>query len=363
MEKLQLYYHFPFCISKCAYCAFYSRPAVSEEQIDAYIDALIRQTNSFDANGYEVTSVYLGGGTPTVAGANRLSRVLEAVHKSFKLIDNAEITVEANPKTIDYAGLKTLRSAGANRISLGAQSFNNETLRLLKRAHSASDFKACYHNVRDAGFDNVSADLIFALPQEDEKLLSNSLSELIALSPEHISVYGLSLEEGTELWSKKESLSFPDEEGEERQYSLLCAMIADAGYTHYEISNFAKNGFESRHNTGYWKRTPYFGFGAGAHSFFNNRRFCTEADTEKYIQTPMHSALDVTGYDSADIISAAEAEDERIMLGLRLAEGVVINKKVPQFLIDGKLVEIKNGRVCITEKGFRVSNAIISQFI
>lgn len=363
MEKLQLYYHFPFCLSKCAYCAFYSLPAVSDDLIEAYVNELIKQTLAFDSDGYEVSSVFFGGGTPTVAGEKRLSAVLHAVFERFRVQNDAEITVEANPRTIGLDGLRHLKNAGFNRLSLGAQSFNDKTLCLLKRAHNANDFTDCFNSARKAGFHNISADLIFALPNESDEMLLNSVKRLIALSPEHISVYNLSVEEGTELWAKKESLSFPDEEGEERQYTALCSLLASAGYNHYEISNFAKAGFESRHNTGYWKRVPYFGFGAGAHSFFGGRRFSTDACIERYIGSTVNSAFDATNFSTSYVIGDREAEEERIMLGLRLAEGVDINKEVPQFLLDNRLVECRNGRVCITEKGYRVSNAIISQFI
>ncbi len=363
MEKLQLYYHFPFCLSKCAYCAFYSLPCVSEEVIEAYVEALIRQTEGFAEDGFEVCTVYFGGGTPSVVGATRLARLITAIKRKFALSDNAEITVELNPKTINLNGMCLLKEAGANRLSIGAQSFNPETLRLLNRAHSAEDFLHCYDNALKAGFNNISADLIFALPHETTKMLEHSVKTLLSLKPQHISVYGLSVEEGTPLWAKKESLSFPDEEEEERQYELVCSMLNGAGYKHYEISNFALNGYQSRHNTGYWKRTPYFGFGAGAHSFYKNRRFYTEENLQAYINNSKLGYLSPTTFNTACEISDSEAEEERIMLGLRLSEGVELSKSVPKHLIDNGFVTYKDGKVCLTEKGFRVSNAIISQFI
>lgn len=360
---LQLYFHIPFCVSKCAYCAFFSRPDCSDALMSEYTAALIRQTKAFPAEKYKVSSVYFGGGTPTVLGATRLSSVLKAVLERFDVAENAEITFEANPKTVSLADLCTLKAAGFNRVSLGAQSFNDETLRLLGRAHTAADFTACYRNVRRAGFENVSADLIFALPNESTDKLVYSVKTLVGLEPEHISVYGLSVEEGTPLWRQKESLSFPDEDEEERQYNTLCRILADGGYEHYEISNFAKPGYAAQHNVGYWKRIPYFGFGAGAHSFYESRRFCTENDIAAYIENSKRGFLVPTGFDAAKPLSATEAQEERIMLGLRLAEGVRLDAAVPPYITEGGFAVYENGRLSLTEKGFRVSNAIISKFI
>ena len=366
MKRLQLYYHFPFCLSKCIFCAFYSKPAVSKDVINQYIGALIRQTAAFAAecrSEYEISSVYFGGGTPTVAGAESLISVLNAVKSNFRLTDNAEITLEANPRTVSYDELSKLRNAGFNRLSLGAQSFNNATLSLLRRAHTAEDFVCSFEEARKAGFDNISADLIFALPEETTQMLMHSVRSLIKLNPEHISVYGLSIEKGTPLWKQRAEFHFPNEDEEEEQYYALCRELSDAGYCHYEISNFSKPGCESRHNTGYWKRVPYFGFGAAAHSFFRDRRFSAPPDTEQYINKSKNGCFAPTDYECSVPIGPEEAASERIMLGLRLAEGIVLDKPVPQYVFDNGLAVCKNGRFCLTEKGFRVSNAIIASLI
>ncbi len=357
MDKpLMLYYHIPFCISKCAYCAFYSKPCTDTATKEAYKCALIKQTAELEYHGESVVSVYFGGGTPTVMGCEALCEVLEAVKARFSLAKDAEITVEANPKTVDFDGLLLLRKAGFNRLSLGAQSFNDRTLSLLERAHSSADFVQCFSDARRAGFDNISADLIFALPNESTEDFLYSLNTLISLSPEHISVYGLSLEEGTRLYREQNKYSFPDENEEERQYSALCEVLCRAGYVHYEISNFAKAGYESRHNSGYWKRIPYFGFGAAAHSFYGGKRFASVADIDTYISKPELTELEE--------IDEAAAEEERIMLGLRLAEGIEYPfEKVPGYLFDEGYIK-KIGRcIALTEKGFRVSNRIISLLI
>ncbi|MBR6593967.1 MAG: radical SAM family heme chaperone HemW [Clostridia bacterium] len=360
-KKLMLYFHIPFCLSKCAYCAFFSAPCTDEALKAEYTDALIRQLTSFEnAKDYSVSSVYFGGGTPTVLGPDRLVSVLSAAREVFCLEENAEITVEANPKTVTRDCLYSLRQGGFNRLSIGVQSFNNGTLKKLNRAHSAEDAVECFAMARSAGFDNISADLIFALPDEDVSELRHSLDSLIALRPAHISVYGLSIEAGTPLEQNYSSYSFPNEEEEERQYELVCRTLKAAGYGHYEISNFALPNKEARHNTGYWERTEYFGFGAAAHSFFKGKRFSSIAHTERYIALTKEGYLAPTDFDSSAVLSKTDAEEERVMLGLRLSHGVELDRgHVPDMLLREGLAEYSEGRVRLTEKGFRVSNAII----
>ena len=364
MKDLMLYYHIPFCVSKCAYCAFYSIVNADDELKESYTAALIRQTKGFeDSKSYVIRSIYFGGGTPSVLGAERITRILNAIFTTFNVFHDAEITVEVNPCTIDKQGLSLLKAGGVNRLSIGAQSFNNATLKLLNRAHSAEDFVNCYNSARSVGFNNISADLIFSLPQETINDFRFSLKSLIKLEPEHVSVYGLGIEEGTPLFEKQSLYTFPTEDEEEEQYQVLCCMLAEAGYRHYEISNFSKSEFESRHNCGYWKRIPYFGFGAGSHSFFEGKRFETKKDLYSYISKTLEGFTAPTNFDSATTITADEAEEERIMLGLRLSDGVKIKKPVPKYLIDTGLVYIVDNKVCLTEKGFRLSNSIISLLI
>ncbi len=360
-----LYFHIPFCVSKCAYCAFYSIPGWNDRLLDDYTDALIAQVKDFGSQGsFDVSSVYFGGGTPTVLGADRLCRVLEAVKSSAELHLNAEVTLEANPGTVDENALLMLKSYGFNRLSLGAQSFNDATLKLLNRAHTGFQFESCYNSARKVGFDNISADLIFALPNEDVKMLSNSVKRLVELKPEHISVYGLSIEEGTPLYSNKDDYTFPTEDEEELQYEAVCDILIANGYGHYEISNFALEGKEAVHNTGYWKRTPYFGFGAGAHSFWNRRRFSTPQDILAYISNAKKGFLAPTDYFNVSELDAEEEEAERIMLGLRLKEGVALSQDlVPEVVLTSGLGKYADGKLYLTEKGFRVSNAIISMIL
>ncbi len=365
MKDLMLYFHIPFCLSKCSYCAFFSKPECSDGLKKDYVNALIKQIQSFsDAEDYNVCSVYFGGGTPTVLDAAQLCLLLSSVKQRFCLAENAEITVEANPKTVDYEELCALRKAGFNRISLGAQSFNDNTLLLLGRAHNSDDFIECYNNARRAGFTNINADLIFALPEESVSDFEYSLKKLIELKPEHISVYNLGLEEGTKLYNEQESFRFPTEDEEEQQYNILCSQMAAAGYSHYEISNFATIGYESRHNNGYWRRIPYFGFGAGAHSFYHGKRFYSEDDISAFIEKAALGYLEPTNYSTAAFVTDAEAEEERIMLGLRLAEGIALESfDLPAYLFSDGYIKKDGQRIALTEKGFRLSNRIISMLI
>ena len=364
MKDLMLYFHIPFCVSKCAYCSFYSIPKAKEELKEEYATALIRQTKLFEnSDKYTVRSVYFGGGTPTVLGVDRLEKVFNSVFKTFNVINNAEVTIEVNPCTVDKQWLSLLKSIGVNRLSIGAQSFNDKTLKLLNRAHSADDFLRCYSQARKVGFSNISADLIFALPNETLADFTHSVNSLIELKPEHVSIYGLSVDEGTPLFKNKSSYAFPSEDEEEQQYEVLCELLKMAGYSHYEISNFSLPNYESKHNCGYWQRMPYFGFGAGAHSFFKCRRFEAARDVLAFIKNSHISFTAPTNYDTSVPLSEVEAEEERIMLGLRLKRGVEITKPVPKYLLDNGLVKKHGNTVSLTERGFRVSNSIIAMLI
>jgi len=384
MENLMLYFHIPFCVSKCRYCAFYSIPNAKNALKDEYTNALISQIKGFKSirdpsdgkcrtglfypDGFQkkrVSSVYFGGGTPTVLGCNALIKVLKAVLETFSLDEDAEITLEANPGTVSAAELAALRRAGFNRLSIGAQSFNGKTLKSLGRIHTSADFVKTFKAAGWAGFSNISADLMFALPGEALEDFKRSLDALLnTLSPPHISAYGLTLEQGTPLYDHREDYSFPSEDEEEKQYETLCAALAEAGYEHYEVSNFAREGFRARHNTGYWRLCPYFGFGAGAHSFFLGRRFSTPPDINAYIKDVKKGPLAPTGFQNAPETGEKEAEEERIMLGLRLSDGVDLGDFAPpEYLFKQGLIVKKDEKICLTEKGFRVSNRVIGLII
>ncbi len=355
-KGLSLYVHFPFCVKKCAYCAFFSVPSNDETLFDSYAESCVRDIKAIPKS--VISTVYFGGGTPTVLGEKRLAKVLDAVFACHTVTENAEITTEANPGTVNADGLRTLRESGFNRLSLGLQSANDETLRRLGRIHDFRKFCDCYDDAAKF-FDNISVDVMFALPNDDPKPTFDFVKEL---SPKHISAYSLILEENTPLFKKQKDYVFPSEDEEEEQYAYLCAALSD--YEHYEISSFAKKGYESRHNSAYWKRSDYIGIGPAAHSFWKNRRFSCPNDIRSFINGP--SFPFDTDFETSPEISQEEAEEERVLLGLRLAEGVTIPQSAygtAQKFVDAGYATLDNGVFAMNEKGFRISNYIISNIL
>ncbi len=364
-NNLSFYIHIPFCINKCDYCAFYSLPNQTDEAKQAYFEALTRQISSFSTER-EIDTVYFGGGTPTVLGIDRLCKLLSLIKKRFTLKEGCEITVEVNPKTVNALSLADLKNAGFNRLSIGVQASDDSVLRSIGRIHSFDDAKACIRDARSVGFANISADIIFALPNQSSEAFEKCIYDIMSTNPDHISAYSLQLEEGTPLYTRRDMLDFPDEESEEAQYNSLCEILKSNGYLHYEISSFCKQGFESRHNLNYWARNEYIGFGAAAHSFYNGKRFSNIADVQKYITFSHDGLYAPTDYDDAPFITEPEAEEERIMLNLRTNRGAIIPDSAREAAqkiaklgygdFDGKILTLNS-------RGFRVSNSIISEIV
>ncbi len=359
-RDVSLYIHFPFCVKKCAYCAFFSAPCQNEELKDEYERAVIRRIESLPE--INVKTVYFGGGTPTVMGSARLCRILVSIFKKYNIESNTEITLEANPGTVDAEDLYDLHSAGFNRLSLGMQSADDSTLKTLGRIHDNGTFLKCYEDARKY-FGNVSLDAIFGLPGDG---FSATVKQITDLDPEHVSAYSLMIEEGTPLYENRDKYVFPDENEEDAQYETLCRELGAHGYRHYEISSFAKLGYGSAHNTVYWKRGEYIGIGPAAHSFYNSRRFETPKDTQRFIKRSVLPFLSDTDYESAMPLTPEESEEERVMLGMRLADGVKLPKdkteKAKKFAESG-FGTFKDGVFALNETGFRVSNAIIAELI
>ena len=362
MDKtLGLYIHIPFCKAKCAYCDFYSL-ARSESRMDAYVAALrssLRESAP-KAAAYTVDTVYFGGGTPSFLGAARLCAVLETVFDSFSVAPDAEITLEANPESArDASALRTLRSAGFNRISLGMQSADDAELRAIGRIHSASDTVAAVKAARGAGFHNLSLDLIYGLPGQTLARWRENLAAAIALAPEHLSCYGLKVEPGTPLHTRRGGTALPDDDAQADMYLYSTELLGASGYLQYEISNFARPGYESRHNLKYWTLGDYLGFGPGAHSDFGGRRFAVARDLSAFL------AGSIVNSENA-IVNQRERAAERIMLGLRLtrglpADGLAGAEDVLWECAAHGLAKQKDGRWRLTPQGFLVSNAIILQ--
>ena len=316
-HPLGLYLHIPFCRSKCAYCDFYSLSG-REDRMDAYTAALERHLIEVapQAAQHSVDTVYFGGGTPSYLGEKRLVKLLKAVKKHYHVDPHAEITLEANPDSAgDWKALRALRRAGFNRISLGVQSTDDVCLRALGRIHTWQQVQEAVAACRRAKFPDVSLDLIYGLPGQTMEQWEKTLSDALTLQPEHLSCYGLKLEEGTPLWQQRQQLTLPDDDAQADMYLYTVAALEEAGYQQYEISNFAKPGRASRHNLKYWNMEEYAGFGPGAHSDFGGVRYGYVRDLDGYIAGRL-------------VLSESEGEStlardyEYVMLSLRTAAGI-----------------------------------------
>jgi len=379
IKPLGLYIHIPFCASKCAYCDFYSFVPQDEEIQRHYVSALQLQMEDFagDCRGYAVDSVFIGGGTPTVLPPKLLHRVIDAVWRNFSLTDDVEITLEANPATVDLKGLKKLHRAGISRLSMGLQSAHARELTALGRIHTREDFERSFSDARDAGFDNINIDLMYGIPQQTAASFLKSLDTAALLGPEHLSVYGLKIEEGTPFWDARASLPLPDEDTEYEMYMRCVEHLASRGYEQYEISNFARPGYRCRHNLKYWSCGEYLGLGAAAHSDFGGERFAAVRDAQAYID-----GMELVGqadsiWSERSAIGEAERKSEFVMLGMRLREGIscrdftahfgaslddYCGRLLQAYVPDG-FVTFDGDRYAFTPKGMYVSNYILSSVL
>ena len=363
-KPLGLYIHVPFCKHKCIYCDFYSL-AGQEARMDDYTAAVcahLTETAPFAA-GHMVDTVYIGGGTPTYLGPARLGKILKTVHKKYRVAKDAEITLEANPDSAgDWKILRALRRAGVNRISLGMQSACDEELSAIGRVHTQAQTAAAVEAVRRAGIKNLSLDLIYGLPDQTPERWQENLSAAVALEPEHLSCYGLKVEEGTPLFQRREAYNLPGDDAQADMYLYTVEFLERMGYAQYEISNFARPGKESRHNLKYWHLDEYAGFGPGAHSDFGGVRYAYARDLAT--GAPMLS--------ESERIPPLDRDTEYVMLGLRLREGLDPREFERRFRRrfqcfvpfleqcrqNGYACE-EEGRWHLTPKGFLVSNQII----
>ena len=372
MKELGLYLHIPFCRQKCLYCDFCSFPKPEAELVASYVDALCRDIERYAdrCRNRLVDTVYFGGGTPTLLPISEFEKIFSSLAKSFSISDNAEISSECNPATADREYLSALRSLGVNRLSVGLQSANENELRALGRIHTYSDFVELYRNARDAGFENISADLMYGIPEQTQESFKKTLFELVYLAPEHISAYGLKVEEGTPFGKMADRLILPDEDIEYEMYVDCTNYLLKNGYAKYEISNFARAGFESRHNIKYWKGDDYIGLGVSAHSYFEGVRYSNSRDIKGYI-----AGADIT--DEKRKIPPSEQMTEYTMLGMRMSEGVdilefrkrfgvdfdsVYGEKLKKY-IDGGYVLANDKCRAFSDKGFFVSNFILSDIL
>ncbi len=374
-RKLGIYIHIPFCIHKCAYCDFYS---ITDTLLrESYVQALIAQIGAFRVAGknHIVDSVYIGGGTPSVLTGEEMRRVLATLRSNFRLSDNCEITMEANPGTLDTEKLAAYRDAGVNRLSLGLQSADNEELRRLSRIHTREDFESTFLLARLEGYQNISVDLMYALPEQKEETLRETLSYVLSLDPDHISFYGLKIEPNTPFGRDLfVQARLPDEEAQCRMYHESCDILEAAGFSQYEISNFAKEGKECRHNIKYWHHEEYLGFGPAAYSYFGGKTFSYVSDVERYLMTPTDShAL----FDEMTALSSDEVASRYVMVCFRLTEGIDVeaynnrfsddfearySAKLLPFIARGYIRETPVG-YALTRRGMLISNYILSEIL
>ncbi len=355
-KPLGLYIHIPFCLKKCNYCDFYSVSANEEIKRD-YVKALIREIKQWgDSLSRPIDTVYFGGGTPSLL-AEFLPDIMTAVKSSFTLCENAEITMEMNPADNCKEILNFALKSGVNRLSIGAQSGDDTELKVLGRRHTAKQTVETVRLARELGFENISLDIMLALPHSNEKTLEKSLDFITDLEPEHISAYILKVEENTPFNKVYDTLKLPDEDGAADQYLQMCEYLKNAGYGHYEISNFAKTGKESRHNLKYWKLEDYLGIGPSAHSFLEGKRFYYNRNLNEFIKgtSPLPDG-------------EGGSEEERVMLALRLAEGLKIDftptlAKKCDLLSKCGLLNMKDGFISLTDKGMLLSNSIITEIL
>lgn len=374
MPGTGVYLHIPFCRSRCSYCDFATDVYRSSGAVERYVAALISeiQNSRIDIESAADT-VYFGGGTPSLLLPQQVERIIEVVRDRFGISVDTEITMEMNPATVTLESLTAYRSLGVNRASFGVQTFDDTALKLLARGHNADDARNTFKLLREAGFDNISLDLIAGLPGQTLGQWEQNLAEALSLSPEHISLYLLEIHQGTPLAEQIRSgrETRPDEELAAEMYEMMLDRLGAAGYAQYEISNFSLPGRESRHNSKYWTLDPVFGFGVSAHSFDGRERYANERDTAKYVEMISSSGIAEIKREAVDLCS------EYIFLGLRLDAGIEMADFRIRFgvefvvkyeneiasLLESELVEIDDGRIRLTRFGKLYSNEVFAYFV
>ena len=381
-KELQLYIHIPFCVSKCAYCDFLSAPG-KPEQVETYLEALMKEIESCKvwSAGYQVSTVFIGGGTPSILNEMQVERLFESIRHVFILKENAEISIEINPGAVSEGLFACYKRVGINRLSIGLQSIHHEELLTLGRIHTYQDFRKTYDTARTMDFDNINVDLMSALPGQTFCTWEKTLKEVADLQPEHISAYSLIIEPGTLFYTRYHNSSktcpqpnshdtaFPDEEQEYIMYQNTEEILKTYGYHRYEISNYAKKGCECRHNLGYWERKEYLGLGLGASSLMNETRWSNVEHMEQY--------LGIIKEAQKQLLTLQEQIEETMFLGLRKSEGVSLKKfqkqyKKTVFDVYGRVIREMSDKgflICqgdclkLTKRGVDLSNYVMAQFL
>lgn len=380
-NEIGVYIHIPFCMKKCFYCDFVSY-ANNEDMIEKYIKALEKEIKikAEENKLLKINTIYIGGGTPSFIDSKHIVYIINAIKESFNVKENAEITIEVNPGTVTKNKLEDYIKCGINRISIGLQTTNNELLKQIGRIHTYEQFLETYNLIRMVGFNNINVDLMLALPNQTIKDLEDSLNKVIMLKPEHISVYSLILEEKTKLYDLVESgkLELLDESIERNMYWKVKNILEQNGYKHYEISNFAKQGYESKHNLNCWNQEEYLGMGVAAHSYLNSKRYSNTENLEQYI----NKLLEEEGIKN-DIVTVHEEQTledkqkEYMLLGLRKIEGVKISDFKNKFvqnpiyvcrkeldkLVKEDLIQVEENNIKLTKKGLDLANLVFEEFV
>ena len=374
-KHLEIYIHIPFCVKKCDYCDFLSAPADLETK-EKYVEALINEIklNKNKMSEYVVDTVFIGGGTPSLLEENQISKIMSVLRDNCNMSENPEITIECNPGTITESKLLEYKKSGINRISFGLQSANDEELKSIGRIHNYAGFLESYNLARKCGFDNINVDLMLGIPNQKIEDLKDSLEKIVNLKPKHISVYSLIVEEETPIEKMINSgkLKLPEEEEERNEYHYTKNYLELNGYKHYEISNFAIDSYESKHNTNCWKQKSYIGFGIAAHSYMNGVRYSNTTDLKQYL---IKSSKEIKTIHEKQ--NKEDMQKEYMMLGLRMLDGVKISEFKAKFgenpiflfrkelekLVNEELIEIDLDNIKLTNKGLDLANLVWEEFV
>lgn len=382
-RPLQLYLHIPFCIQKCAYCDFLSAQADGKTR-QAYVDAVVKEIYAYGkmATEYEITTIFVGGGTPSVLDAKQMEQIFRALYQVFTVQEDAEITLEMNPGTVNSEKLRAYKYLGINRLSIGLQTVDNHELKMLGRIHTFEEFLDSYEKAREEGFTNINIDLISAIPGQTAASWEQTLERVASLGPEHISAYSLIVEEGTPFYMKygEEKQGLPSEDEERRMYELTRERLEEYGYQRYEISNYAKDGYECRHNLGYWECREYLGIGLGASSLLNGSRYTHITNLSEYL-TYSESGdgfVDLEKIEENREVLTRKAQMEEFMfLGLRKMSGIsqkqfesrfgaeiesVYGKEIEK-LMKEKLLTRQGDHIRLTDQGINLSNLVFIEFL
>ena len=378
MEELGIYIHIPFCKQKCFYCDFCSFANKNEMQ-GKYVETVINEIkNITHKEKYTVTTIYLGGGTPSILNPNYIKNILQEIKSSFEILDDAEITIEINPGTVNEEKLKRYKEKEINRLSIGLQTPNDKILKNIGRIHDYKQFEETFFYARKCGFKNINVDLMIGLPTQAIEDVKQTLEKIIQKNPEHISVYSLIIEEGTiiEKLINENKLQLPDEETERIMYWTVVNELKENGYNQYEISNFSKKTYESKHNTNCWKQKQYIGLGTSAHSYLNKKRYSNTNNIEEYIKNIQENNIskNITIHEEQ---TEESTMNEYMLLGLRMIQGININEFKQKFKIDPtikykeileklqkeNLIQITETSIKLTKQGIDFGNIVWEEFI